>query len=168
MLTPDQFQPHMDAIDMAHAQTSAQYQKLKKSDSTLKQVRDQLEKLTLMGDAVTQDDVVDAAGHLVGHGLGAMPMAELLASMPPDGQALQSWVAQHMQGLVGREQQLNQAKTAMQHKLGTSALHLLTAHHVGLGQANGPQPQPQPGQASPQPAAGPMTSNALGGAMPNG
>lgn len=166
-LREQQFQDHMKAIEQTHSQTKATYSKLTTADTTLGKVRSQLEDLASLGDMVTQDDVVKAAGSLVAHGLGPMAMAGMLVDMPPDGQALQGWVGQHLKGLEQREAQLEQAKTQVRYQLGQSALHLLTAHHVGLGQgvpetpakSNALTVPPPQGASQNQPMAG---GNALG------
>lgn len=161
-----QMQGHMKVIQATHSQTVAQYAKLQKADVTLKKVREQLAGLADQGDAVTQEDVVDAAGKLVAHGLGPMPMASLLADMSPDGQALQTWVQQHLVGLTQRESQLAAASAQVRHQLGQSAMHLLAAQHVGLerGVPMGPSANGPGLGASPMPAA---TPNALAPGAPN-
>lgn len=104
------------------------YSKLKEAKGRTTVARSVLDSLAKMGDMVTQKDVVDGASKLVASGLGAEAIAGMLADMPPDGAALQGWVAQHDQELRQREAQLQQATQMVRFQMGTSALKLLATH----------------------------------------
>jgi hypothetical protein len=151
-------------MEALHDMTKAKYDKLAASKSMLEKVMKELMPLTKMGDTVSQDDVIKAAGKLVGHGLGASAVAGILADMPPDGQALAAWVAQHVIGIQQREQQLKPLLTAASHELGVHALQLLAAHSIH-GQAGAPTGLPAP-PAGAEPAAGSAADNPLGASAP--
>lgn len=94
----------------------------------LAKVREQMDKLTALADTVTQDDVVEAAGKLVGAGLGSVAVAGILASMPEDGEALQGWVRQQDQQIVQREAQAVRALQLTRHQLGVTAMKSIIGH----------------------------------------
>lgn len=137
------------AVGMAHTTAKAQYQKLAESSSRLDDVRQQLDRLQGMGDAVEQDDVIKAAGLLVGKGLSPMAMAGLLADMPEGGEALTAWVAQQAQQVTQREQQLAPLKSGARQALGSAALHSLALDHVQKMVDAAQRPGPTPPPASP-------------------
>lgn len=109
---------------------SAQYAKLQSADATLKVVRKALDGLVELADTVTPEDVVKAAGSIVSHGLDPMAMANLLADMPDNSQALQDWVKQHDMETTQREQQLAAATHAVRHQMGTMALRKVLLTHM--------------------------------------
>lgn len=169
--------PLITGMSALHDMTKAKYDKLAEAKKMLGKVKNELLPLVKMGETVNQDDVIKAAGKLVSHGLGAGAVAGLLADMPPDGQALAAWIAQHMIGIQQREQQLTPILTATQHALGTHALQLLAAHsiHGSLpSETGGLATDAGPGEISASPAAeggGTAASAALapaagGGASP--
>lgn len=129
----------------AQDQAAARYSKMKAAVATLSSVRKEMDGLVALHDTVSQEDVVKAAGRLVASGLGAVPVAGLLADMPPDGEALQRWVQQQDQGVTVREQQAERALALTRHELGLVALRNIIGHSAESAQLSGqPQPQPQP------------------------
>ena len=142
--------PPVSAAD-AHEQAKAHYAKTTAADSMLNSVRAELDKLTSLGDTVTSEDVIQAAGRLVAAGLTPMAMAGLLADMPEGGQALANWVAVHDQDVTQREAQLAPVHALVRHQVGVTGLHSLMQ-------------QMQTGPGGPGAAPLPMT----GGAVPNG
>jgi hypothetical protein len=173
--------PLISGMTALHDMTRAKYDKLAEAKGLLEKVKKELLPLAKMGDTVSQDDVIKAAGKIVGHGLGAGAVAGLLADMPQDGQPLAAWVAQHLLGIQQREQQLAPVLTGIQHELGVHSLQLLAAHSIhGKPQAsdtggNNPLTQPSasqagaaPGEASASEASGsaPAEANPLGATGP--
>lgn len=156
--------PLITGMTALHDMTRSKYDKLAEAKGLLEKVKKELLPLAKMGDTVSQDDVIHAAGKLVGHGLGAGAVAGILADMPQDGQPLAAWVAQHLMGIQQREQQLAPILTGTQHELGVHALQLLAAHSIH----GGPAVPPQEAQAAPSPAAAPAAdANALGATGPS-
>lgn len=157
--------PLVSGMDALHDMTKTKYDKLAEAKAMLEKVKKELLPLTKMGDLVSQDDVIKAAGKLVGHGLGASAVAGILADMPADGQALAAWVAQHVVGIQQREQQLGPLLTSTQHELGVHALQLLAAHSIhGQAEAPGALPAPAPGA---EPADASAADNPLGASAPS-
>ena len=129
---------------------SAKYDKLTSARSTLDKVRVEMDSLVKLGDSVTPEDVIKAAGGLVAAGLEPAAVASLLGDMPEGGQALQAWVAQHDQDVQQREAQLNQVHRAVRHQMGATAMRTLmmnAAHQAmqppeALGPAQAPGANP--------------------------
>jgi hypothetical protein len=147
----------MQAFGGELTRANAQYDKLAESRQRLDVVREQLDKLTALGDTVSSEDVVDAAAEMVAHGLGALPMATLLADMPAGGQALQSWLQQQDQQVRQREAALARPLKLAQHQLAVAGLHNLTghmaeAHNAAQAQAQGPLGASGPPQGGSPPA----------------
>ena len=158
--------PLVAGMSALHDMTRARYDKLATAKSLLAKVRAELTPLAKMGDTVVQEDVINAAGKLVSHGLGAATVAGLLADMPPDGQALAAWVAQHMVGLQQREAQLAPVLTQTQHSLGVHAMQLLAANSMAGAQASAeiPTGPPEPLASPPAEPSLATPTNALGAA----
>lgn len=158
-------------LDDAHSYHKAVHAKLSNADRLLKRIREEMDKLVTMGDVVSPEDVVAAAGRVVGHGVPAKEMATLLATMPTQaGQGLAQWVQLHHGQLQQEEAMVAQAKEAALHRMGTSAVRALAASDLqnaaragasqmgplapGGNQAIASQPQqsmapPMPGGAGP-------------------
>lgn len=138
--------------------------RLKVADKAAKHlgiIKGELEKLVMMGDTVTQEDVVEGAGRLVAQGLPELEIAGLLADMPENSQALQAWVAGHLQGVVMNEAKLGPAHGLARHETGMAALRLITAHAVTPTMESPAQSNDLQG-----PSAGP--GNDLSAASPQG
>ncbi len=124
-------------VYVMHDRLKAGYQKLSELDGQYRKVRTEMDQLVKLGDMVEPDDVVKAAGRLVGHGLGAEAIAEIVASMPPNGgQPLAAWVQAQDLRFTQMEQQLAGMKTGIQHQMAVSGLRVLAAEHI-IG-PNGP------------------------------
>lgn len=87
----------------------------------------QLEKLQKLGDTVSPDDVVEAAGKMVDQGADPLALAGLLADMPDGGGAIAGWLAQHTAALAAQKSQLAAVHEALRHQLGVTSLHALTS-----------------------------------------
>ena len=121
----------------AHQKVRAVYDKVDETKQQLTRVRGELDKLMNLGDMVSEDDVIGAAGRLVGHGLGAEAMAELLATMPMQGgQALAGWIATQDAQLKQHEFMVHHTQQGLRHELGQSAMRVLAAAQLhGGGEA---------------------------------
>ena len=149
------------SLETQHDQLVAKYSKATEARAMLDKVRLQMDSLAKLGDSVTPEDVIKSAGKLVAAGLEPNAMASLLADMPQNAEALQSWIASHDQQVTQREQQLDQVHGAIQHQMGATGLRLLMQNKAkemmaGAGAMGG---------GGTAPAAG---SNPLGGALAPG
>lgn len=131
----------------------ASYDKLRSGQAMLGKVRNGLDGLMKLGDTVSTEDVVKAAGNLVAAGLTPEGMATLLAEMPEKSEQLQEWIAQHDQDVNKRMADIDKMTDQYRHQLGVEGMQRLLA--------NGGQPSAQDttgqDQATPQtPDAGSM------------
>lgn len=149
-------------LKQQHDVARATYDKVKDSRRMLDHIRVELDKLADMADTVTPQDVIGAAGRLVGHGVPAREMAVLLSDMPQGaGQGLASWIQAHDMLARQQEAEVDRVANISRHRLGVTALKDLAGEHA-LGRMRGQQvstPQAA-GQLGPQPRPG------LGGGMP--
>src|SRR5215469_12402864 len=96
---PDQF-----GLQQRSDIAKAIYGKTVSARNMLDHIRTELDRLTNLADTVTPQDVIGAAGRLVGHGIPAKEMATLLADMPTNaGQGLAAWVQMHDQNARQQE-----------------------------------------------------------------
>jgi hypothetical protein len=156
----------LDALKTQHTQLAAMNKKMSEASSTLRKVREGMDRLTALGDIATQDDVVGEAGKLVGHGLDPGAVASLLADMPEGGEPLKAWIAQHDLQIKQREAQQTQVHDQVRHELATTALRVLFAHHaMDMHQGIPKDILPQQGGDQPETPSAPQTGvagNALG------
>src|SRR3954471_9310427 len=117
-----------DSIFDIHDKVKAQFQHVGEVGKNLSGVSNILDGLVKLGDVVTEDDVVKAAGKIVGKGLlAANAMAGILAGMPENGggEALAGWIAQHDQEIKQQQMQVEQLHEAVGHQLAVSAHHVI-------------------------------------------
>jgi hypothetical protein len=139
--------PSPNPLEAQHDAALSMYDKTSEWMWHQQTLADALSKLGKLGDLVTADDVIKAAGKLVSTGTHSpMEMASILADMPQAGSsAIASW----LQTLAAKNAQTTQQVTAMhkqaQHKLGVAAMGLLMQDHNSSALA--------PAQATPQPNA---------------
>jgi hypothetical protein len=121
----------MNPLEAQHDAALSMYDKTSEWMWHQQTLSDALSKLGKLGDLVTADDVIKAAGKLVSTGTHSpMEMASILADMPQAGSsAIASW----LQALAAKNAQTTQQVTAMhkqaQHKLGVAAMGLLMQDH---------------------------------------
>jgi hypothetical protein len=130
-------------IEQLHSQIKARYQHIGKVETHLNSVSSELDKLTEMGDSITEADVINGAGKLVGSGnVSAQEMAGILADMPQQGgpMTLASWVSQHDAAVKKQQFQLSQVKDQARHALGVSAHRVIAAALGGQLGRNGVNP----------------------------
>jgi hypothetical protein len=120
-----------DPVHQQMYQAKTAFEQNMKAFDVLDRVRDELDELMNMGDMVRPEDVIKAAGRLVGHGFGAENLAQLLSDMPTvGGQGLASWIRMHDISVVKAETQLQQQTAAFQSRMGVTALRSLAASQV--------------------------------------
>ena len=133
-------------LDQVHANldmAERQQKENMKAYGVLDRVREELDDLMNMGDMVRPEDVIQAAGRLVGHGFGAENLAQLLSDMPTTGgQGLASWIRMHDITVTQAEQKLNQDTNVTQSRMGIAAIKSLAASQLehAHGQPEGGDP----------------------------
>lgn len=148
--SPPEVSPMMQAFGGVLDQAKAQYQKLTDFDQRLKAVRTQLDQLVAKGDTVNTEDLIDAGAELVAHGIGAVPVATLLADAPTTGEALQAWLKQQDQTVTRQEAALQKPLAMARHQMAVAGLHNFVGH---MAEA---QAQQATGAAGPQAGGGPL------------
>lgn len=114
-----------------HSYNKIVHQKLVQADRMLGVMRDEMDKLALMADTVTPEDVIAAAGRVVGHGVPARELASLLADMPSQaGQGLSAWVAQQDQALTLQESHVAQMRQIAAYRMGVSNMRVAAMDDV--------------------------------------
>ncbi len=115
-----------------HDMVSARYSKIKEQHQHVDGIRMEMDQLLRLGDTVSPEDVIKAAGLIVGKGgISSEEMAEMLAGMPSvGGQPLSAWVKQQDQQVRQIEQAIGAQRATIQHHLGVSAVRALAAHHL--------------------------------------
>lgn len=166
-----------------HAYNKLVHQKLVNADRILGVLRGEMDKLALMQDTVTPEDVISAAGRVVGHGVPARELASLLAEMPSQaGQGLAAWVAQQDQALTQQEAHVAQMKEIAQHRMGVSAVRTMAADEMmargrraaaamgalAPGGGQGPSPPGPPSGGMPQPQMVQMVGTPQNGSQGEG
>jgi hypothetical protein len=102
-----------------------------KAQQVLDHLRVELDQLMDKGDTVRPEHVIEAAGRLVGHGLGATQLAQIMSDMPATGgEGLASWIRMHDVTISNAEQQLSRANDILRNRLGVAGIRALSADHV--------------------------------------
>jgi len=133
----------------------AQFTHIGEVKSNLDGISKLLDKLTDLGDVVTEDDIVKTAGQIVGKGwMPADQMAGILADMPPNGggTALAKWVLAHDIQIKQQLLQVTQLQEMAGHQMG------VTAHQAVVEALTGREPPDVQGGGQ---APGPQSSNPL-------
>ena len=151
-----------NAMGQAHSGLRSRYEKLREAESRISVARVVMDELAAMQDTVTQDDVVKGAGRLVAAGGGAAEVAGMLAEMPPDGEALQGWVAQKDAGLQRIEALLEEQMSAARYQMGVGALQ-----HIAATQAHSEYGLPAPTAVPAAPAGNPLMAGVPAGGASN-
>src|SRR5215471_3257789 len=122
--SPSPFADVHQSVKQAHNN----YRETLRAQKVLDHIRTERDKLMEMGDVVRPEHVVESAGRLVGHGLGAQQLATLLADMPTvGGQGLASWVRMHNIQVTMAEAALARENAVAQHNLAVAGLASLGA-----------------------------------------
>ena len=150
--------------------TQARFNDGQKAQQVLDHVRVELDKLMEMGDVVRPEHVIEAAGRLVGHGLGATQLAQIMSDMPSmGGEGLASWVRMHDLIITNAEQQLARENAVVGHQLAVAGIKSIAASHLEQEAIQGPKPPiinqlgaGQPGVEGGVPEAQGMAGNGMG------
>ena len=119
------------SMERAGRMLKAQLDQGMKAQGVLDHLRTELDQLMDMGDMVRPEQVVEAAGRLVGHGIGATQLAAIMSDMPAvGGEGLASWIRMHNVTVTNAEQQLMQENNLVRHQLGMAGMHMLVQQHV--------------------------------------
>lgn len=141
-------------VHAALNQSVAKYRVGQRAQETLDHVREELDALMDMGDVIRPEDVVASAGRLVGKGIGAQQLAELLSSMPTmGGEGLASWVRMHDLTIRQAEFNLMKENDLSRHQMGVAGMRSLAASAAEdrIGQhVRGMTSPPTGGSAMPQ------------------
>jgi hypothetical protein len=142
-----------------------------KAQEVLDHVRRELDGLLDMGDVVRPEHVIEAAGRLVSHGLGATQLAQLMSDMPAQGgEGLASWVRMHDMVISQTEQALIQENNQLRYRMGVTGIRMLAEQHINqrvqMHTDNARAAMGQLGQAASP--GGEEGGNALGGMPPGG
>lgn len=114
-----------------HSYNKIVFQKLVQADRMLSTIRGEMDKLALMGDTVSPEDVIAAAGRVAGHGVPARELASILAEMPSQaGQGLSAWVTQQDQALTLQEAHVRQMRSIAAYRMGLSNLRVTAAEDI--------------------------------------
>jgi len=118
-------------MERAGRMLKAQLDQGMKAQGVLDHLRTELDQLMDMGDMVRPEQVVEAAGRLVGHGLGATQLAAIMSDMPAvGGEGLAGWIRMHNVTVTNAEQQLMQENNLVRHQLGMAGMHMLIQQHA--------------------------------------
>src|SRR5262249_32832932 len=80
---------------------------------------------------VRPEHVIEAAGRLVGHGIGAAQLAQIMSDMPSTGgEGLAGWIRMHDATISQAEAQLIQENRVIGHRLGVAAVTSMAATHM--------------------------------------
>lgn len=134
--------PHLlDMLDTAHSHAKAMFDQTNEAMTKLRAISAALKGLADKSDMVSPDDVVKAAGKLVGAGHFSAPeMATILSDMPATGgQGLASWISMHLESATQNLAKLTPIHQVVKHEMGVSAMRALGAH-VAAGQGAAPAP----------------------------
>ena len=109
----------------------AQYNQGMKAQGVLDHLRRELDGLMDLGDTVRPEHIIEAAGRLVGHGLGATQLAQIMSDMPAQGgEGLASWVRMHDLTISQAEQRVMMENKLLQHNMGVAAVGSMAATHL--------------------------------------
>lgn len=147
-----QGQPFAD-VHQNLKQVQAQYKDNMRAQQVLDHLRVELDQLMDYGDMVRPEQVIEAAGRLVGHGIGATQLAQIMSDMPAvGGDGLASWIRMHDLTITNAEQMLARQTALFQHQLGVASIKSLAASHLEQTSKEGRQAMQQ-SITAPQPMA---------------
>jgi hypothetical protein len=114
-----------------HNYNKAMYNKLVNARNMLDRIREEMDRLSEMGDTVAPEDVIAAAGRVAGHGVPARELAQILSTMPTmAGQGLAAWVAQQDMAVTQQERHVDQVSDIAAHRMALSALRTIAVEHL--------------------------------------
>jgi|SRR5215469_3215541 len=120
--------------------TQSQFKQGQQAQQVLDHLRRELDGLMEMGDTVRPEHVIEAAGRLVGHGIGATQVATIMSDMPAQGgEGLASWIRMHEAVVTNAEAQLIKENLLIQHQMAVAGLRSMAATHLVHEATQGPQ-----------------------------
>jgi len=142
----------------------SQFETGMKAQKVLDHLRTELDGLMDMGDMVRPENVIEAAGRLVGHGLGATQLAQIMSDMPgTGGEGLASWIRMHDMTVTQAEMSLAKENAVLGHRMAVAGIRSIAASHLEQTAMTGQQPTQHIGPGGPSPGGG-----APGGGAPGG
>lgn len=135
---PDNMSPPMGGgrgqvseVQAQHQYAKAMFDQVSKARNMLDHMRREMDQLTSKGDTVDPQDVIAAAGRVVGHGVNAKDMAAILAEMPAQGgQGLAAWLAAHDVSIRQQEDHANMVLSVIGNRMAASAMRVLAEQHM--------------------------------------
>lgn len=122
---PSDMRQHFITPELA---AKEQFDKAREAHQQVMVMRQELDNLLALGDTVTMDDLVEAAGNMVAKGLPAIQLASSLAEAPEQQSQLQAWVQEKSDALVPSEEMAGQMVREAGFALGKTALESLVGH----------------------------------------
>ena len=169
--------PHHDMLSSMHKQAMAKYQAIATAHELAEEFREELDGLVDKGDAVSDDDVLDAMARLVGKGADPQQLAVVMSGgqgqppMPTAGPGLAQWCQNMDQVLSQKEEALQGPLAQARMEALGSGVHLLAAHHIhgasasqteGSAHARGSDSRSQLGASSGPAGSGQPLGNGAG------
>lgn len=128
---PQRGRPGQSPLETAGKNVQAQYKTGMQAQQVLDHLRIELDQLMDMGDVVRPEHVIEAAGRLVVHGIGATQLAQIMSDMPATGgEGLASWIRMHDVTVTRAEQQLAVENNLIRHRMGIVGLQMMAEQHV--------------------------------------
>lgn len=147
-------------LDLAHSQAAAHFDAISSVEDLQKATRAELDSLVSKGDAVSLEDVLKGMASLVGAGADPKALMAMMqgnpsaqppvSPMPEGGAGLAEWLRNQDEMVAGHEKALAAAIPGARHAVVTSALQLLSSHHMA-SQVGAPAPASAPAPVSPNP-----------------
>ena len=128
---------HHDMLRQGLDSAKAKYDSVAKVHGLAQEFRAELDALVSKGEAVTDDDVLDAMARLVGHGADPKQLGGIIGGsggqpMPEGGQGLAGWLQAQEQRFAQMEQQLEAPMGQARLEAMQAATHMLVAHHLAV------------------------------------
>lgn len=119
------------SLEQVGKMLTAQFNEGVKNQRMLNSLRTELDQLIEYGDMVRPEQVIEAAGRLVGHGIGATDLAQIMSDMPAvGGEGLAGWLRMHDLAVTQMEQGLQQQNNLTQHHMSMIGMRMLVQQHV--------------------------------------
>lgn len=124
-------QGQVSEVEAQHQYAKAVFDQVSKARNMLDHMRREMDQLTQKGDTVAPDDVIAAAGRVVGHGVNAKDMAAILADMPAQGgQGLAAWLAAHDVSIRQQEDHANMVLGVVGNRMAAAGFRVLAEQHM--------------------------------------
>jgi len=167
--TPRGSRPAQTPLQAVGKMMQAHYDDGMRAQKVLDHLRGELDQLMDMGDMVRPEHVIEAAGRLVGHGIGATQLAQIMSDMPSvGGEGLASWIRMHDVTVADTQQKLSMENDLIRHRLGMVGMRMMAEQHVqGRLQMHAQAARDAAGPLSSPGGGPPMPANSLGGGGEN-